>query len=150
MDPRTNNIGAYLEPEIANGEHTIVAGASLDGVKVTGETIDRIDFNSLVLETLWVTTLAITQTFSITIGEQQSDDDSDWDTETVVQAVTVAATGLVSAGATYKGLIEDDINLTAKKRYVRYNITPTLSASGTDTAAFLASVIKGGAVSKPA
>lgn len=107
-----------------------------DGVEVTGATIDTQDFHSAKLSIAFLTSLASGETLSFGVDIQESDDDSDWDTAEVVQADTVVATGTVSGE---NGVREYRIDLQgngqARKRYVRFNITPTLSASGTDTVA---------------
>lgn len=148
------DVGHAVKDVIANAQQdasgdTIIltAGATEDAVECEGETIDRLGFDSMKLVIGYITTLTDTKTLSFGIKEQQSADGSTWDTATVVQAATVAVTS--DGGGTEMGTVEANINLRSKKRYVRYNITPDLSATGTDTAIWTAVTILGGAVELP-
>ncbi len=143
-----DNIGGYIDPDIANAEALIVAGAGLDGLEVQGESIDMQNFNSLVISVACVATLAVDETLKITINEQTSTDDSTWATATAALAITTVLTG-ESGGSTEIGITNTSINTEGKARYVRYNVTPTLSAGSTDTAAFTATAIKGGSRTLP-
>jgi len=149
MHPTKNNIGAYLDNDIAGGKHLIVAGSGTDNVKVDGQTIDRLKFDSLVLSVAYIASLAATKTLSIAIEEQQSADNSNWDVATVVLASTVVLTGASGGSVGSVGVTNTNINLASKKRYVRYNITADLNNSGTDTASWVATAIKGGAYVHP-
>ena len=85
---------------------------------------------------------ADTETLSFTIDRQYSDDASSWDTAVEVQATIVVETA--SGAQDLHGVLELDQDLSAGKRYVRYNITPDLSAANTDTALFAATAVLGG------
>lgn len=148
------DIGHAVKDVIANAQATaagvavvLTAGATEDGVEVTGETIDRQGFDSMKLVISYLATLADTKSLSFGIKEQESADGSTWDTATVVQASTAAVTS--DGGTNEAGTVEANINLRSKKRYVRYNITPDLSATGTDTAVWTAAAILGGAEALP-
>lgn len=113
---------------------SITAAGSGDNTKVTGATIDTLDFHSAKVSIAYKTTLGTADTLSFAIELQESDDDSSWDTAEVIQALTVVETGAATAE---NGVREYRVDLQgngqARKRYIRFNITPDLSASGTDT-----------------
>lgn len=149
--------GAVLKDVYACGSQTAagaaictVAGATEDGTKVTGATIDRKGYGSLKLRTTFVATLTNTKTASFTVEEQQSSDGSTWDTATTVQAATVVATGTATVANFYDVQDHGDIDLGAKKRYVRYNVTPALSATSADDLIWTTSVSLGGPDKVPA
>jgi hypothetical protein len=153
---RNKNIGAYGKSVVANAQATaagvaivLTAGATEDGVEVQGQSIDCQGELSGKLIISYLATLAEDKTLSFTVKEQQSANNSSWDTATVTQAATVAATG-GSGGSNETGTVEFDLNLNAKKQYVRYNITPDLSATGTDTAVWSAAMFRGGSDVLPA
>lgn len=149
------DIGNTVKADLANASATAagaaiatVAGATEDGVEVEGETIDMRGYQSLKLCIPWLASLADAETFSLTVKEQQSSDDSAWDTATTTLALEVQATS--SGGTNENGCREISIDCSGKKRYVRYNITPTLSAGSTDLAVWAAVAVKGGAEALPA
>ena len=144
-----NNIGKMIDTDIAGGKHLIVAGSGTDNAKATGETIDRLKFDSIVLSVAYIATLAATKTLSITIEEQQSADGSIWDTATATLATTVVLTGASGGSTGVLGVTNTNINLASKKRYIRYNITADLSNTSSDTASWLATVTKGGSYTEP-
>lgn len=143
MFPFNNDINAYLDSAVAFAKHGVVAGGGADGVKVTGETIDRQKYQSLSLMIGAVATLAQGETLSITVEEQQSDDGSTWDTATAVVTLTDFLTG-DTGGSTESGVSQQGIDLQGKKRYVRYNVTPDLSNTATDTCAVVGIAVLGG------
>jgi len=119
----------------------ITAAGTGDNTKVTGETIDRKGSSgslpdSGVLAIGWQTALTNTKTLSFAVELQESSDGSSWDTAEVVQALTVVKTA--TSSTTYHGVTEYTIGLSSRKRYIRFNITPDLNASGTDTAVYAA------------
>jgi len=148
--PFLNNIGAYLDPEAACAKHLIEAGTGTDNSKKTGATIDRQGYYSLTLAIIWIANLAASKTISFAIEYQESADGSDWETAVAIQASTVAGTGVSGGSTGLTGLVETDINLNARMRYIKFNITCDLSNTGTDTAAFTSAAILGGAIDKPA
>jgi len=118
----------------------VTAGAGLDALEVTGQTIDRKASSgtalahSIDLATAWLAALTDTKSLSFTINLQESADDSTWDTAEAVQAVTVEQ--LATATTNYRGTNRQRIDLMDRKRYIRFNVTPTLSNTATDTASF--------------
>ena len=142
-----NDIGAKLI-WAAGGALTATAGGSGDAALATGSTIDRLGYASGKFAMFVNTTLASDKQLDAQVVYQLSANDSDWDTavallsQTVVEAVTTA----ITAG---KYIVEKDINLDPLKRYIRFNVTPDLSATGTDTAAIQWGVVLGGYYSNP-
>jgi chaperonin GroEL (HSP60 family) len=162
----SQDLGSHVVATRANGSQTAagvpiltVAGATEDGVKVTGLTVDRFQgtkkgmADSLVLALTYNATLANTKTIAFAIEYQESADDSTWDTAIVVQASTVAATG-DGVSTEFTGVVEKSVDLrgvataiaarSLGKRYIRFNITPDLSNTGTDEAAWEAVAILAG------
>lgn len=147
MFSKIANIGAHLLSTIISAGSLVAAGAG-DATKVTGQTINRDGYGSGVIAIAWSATLANTKTISFAVEVQESSDGSSWDTAVVLQAATVAKTA--DSSTTFYGVVEIDENLTGRKQYVRYNITPDLNASGTDTAVWGATFVLGGANRMPA
>lgn len=141
------DVGNYIKP-VAVGAGTATAGGSGDNTKVTGQTINRQGFLSGVLAVAFKATLAEDETVSFAVEVQESADGSNWGTAEVLQAATVAATG-DTGGSTEYGVVEINENLKGRKKYVRYNITPDLSATTTDTLTWGATFVLGGADVKP-
>jgi hypothetical protein len=124
------------------GVNIVAAGAG-DNTKVTGETIDR--FAAYAGDTLGEVmsadlcvcaraVLAASKKLSIAIEIEEADNSSfTSSTTTVLQASTALLTDSGS-GSTLRGSSRLAVDLFARKRYVRFNVTPDLDASGTDTA----------------
>lgn len=130
----TNNSGAPI---------AITAGGTGDNTAVTGFTIDRQDYDSVSFLILWVAALANTESLDLNSVEyQESDDGSSWDTAVSLQDDKTLATS--SGGTNESGVEKIDLSLRGKKRYIRLNFTPDLSASGTDTAVLGAVAVLGG------
>jgi hypothetical protein len=138
------DLGAHTKSYDANASANsgapvlILAGGTGDGVKITGVTLDRYNGNAMadscVLQTGWLAALADTKTLSLAHELQESADGSTWDTAEAIQASTVVGTS--SGGTNERGVSVHDINMRGRKRYIRFNVTPDLSATGTDTATF--------------
>jgi hypothetical protein len=124
-----------------------------DNVKVTGTTIDRLRFPSGVLAIVYEATLTDEESISFAVERQESSDDDTWDAAVVVQALTIAETS--DGGGSVVGILSFSEDLSARKRYVRYNITPDLSAPApgeeetADTASWGASFTMGGGPINP-
>lgn len=122
------------------------AGGS--GVERTGETIDRLGDQSAVLGIAYRAELAASATLSLKVDRQQSLNGSSWDTAETIQALAVQATG-GTGGSTNSGLLELNQDLRDVKRYVRYNVTATLSAPTTDSVSWGAVFTAGSADALP-
>lgn len=122
---------------------TATAGGTGDNTKVTGATIDRQGFGSAAVSINYLAALAQGATLSFAVEVQESDDGTTWGTATALQSAAIAATG-GTGGSTEKGTVKVCDSYETRARYVRYNVTPDLSASGTDTLSFGVQAILGG------
>lgn len=124
-----------VEATVASGapELLVAAGAG-DNTAITGNTINRDTYGmpqSCLLVVSSYMNLADTETLSLAVEIQGSADGSSWDTATAIQTATVVKT---ASGAYTDGFTTSyRVYLGNQKQYVRFNCTPNLSASGTDT-----------------
>lgn len=141
------NIGATLALK-SIGAGTLTAGGTGDATKVTGNTIDRAPsggrtagdsstpapmFLSASLGIAGIAVLTSGKKLSMAVEIQDSSDGTNFNTAVVLQAslqVTPASLGTTEI----KWQNKIDVNLKPYQRYVRFNVTPDLDASGTDTA----------------
>jgi hypothetical protein len=147
-----NSAGQYMAAHDANSSENsdvpslVTAGGTGDGTKNTGKTIDRKSgtalAHSMVLVTGWLASLTDTKSISFTIELQESANDSSWDSAEVVQALTVEK--LATATTEYRGVNEQSIDLMTRKRYIRFNVTCTMSNTTTDIATFHSIGVLGG------
>lgn len=146
-----------VKPNLSAGSADVAtwgAHASLDvlstaggsGVAVTGATINRAGFMSGVLGVGFTARLAQAETLSLTVTREQSVDGTVWAAPETVHASSVVATG-GTGGSTVSGVLEVDQDFVhaEAKQYVRYNVTPTLSAPATDAASWGAVFVLGSA-----
>jgi hypothetical protein len=127
----------------------LTAGATEDGVKINGDSIIRRDFMSCVVGIVGQAKLAQDKTISFAVEYQDSTDGSTWNTAVAMQTSTVAATG-GTGGSTEGFKVDLPLNLYGLEKYIRFNVTPAMSATGTDTAVWAASCTLGGANQLPA
>lgn len=145
----SKNVGASLKTvAVATGSAT--AGGTGDDTAVTGATIDRLGFYSAVLGIAITATLTATKDCTVAVGIQESADGTNWDTEVALQAAASPFTAAqVAAGGAQLACVEIDVDLSGRKRYVRFNAKPNLSHTGTDTCVFGAVAVLGGADKVP-
>lgn len=149
LHPSTN-LGAFTKSYDGNASANsgapvlVTAGGTGDGVKVTGQTVDRYASGALadsaVVQTGYLAALTAAKTLSLAHEIQESDDDSTWDTAVAIEASTVKATG----AGNKRGVDVHDLDLRGRKRYFRINVTPTLSHTSTDTCTYHTVVTCGG------
>lgn len=130
------DVGAYLRvlPAFASATFTANSPATgTDGVPQAGLTIDRNDLDSLALSgklALLLTSASLgggaTATVEITVHD--SANGSDWDAVTPKVAHTAR---VLDDNANY--IEEFDIDIAALRRYVRFTVEITFSATATDT-----------------
>jgi len=136
------NIGALLTSAAAGAVFATAAGAG-DNTEVDGPYVDRSNHLSAKLVIAFKAVLQATETLSIAANLQ---DDADGAGAGVdfgdALANAVVATG-AGGGSTEEGTVELDVNLSGAKQYLRAQFTPNLSASGTDTAIVVATLILG-------
>lgn len=142
----SGNFGA-THKVLACGAARVTAAGAGDNTAITGASIDRLGYGSLTFAIAYKTTLASSETLKFAAEYQESSDNSNWDTATSLQAATTAETGVQTNKV---GKVEFDLDLAGKKRYIRFNFTPDLSASGTDTADVSAVAVLGDAQVLPA
>jgi hypothetical protein len=117
---------------------SLTAGGSGNNVQVVGATFDRESFanGSLPLSAefavLYSSALAATKTLTVAFDVQTSPDGATW-ADFATQAATLAATG-PAGGGTLTGQISLGVDLTMAQRYIRFNFTPDLTNTSTDTA----------------
>lgn len=153
-----------IDPKTSLGDHTVVqfascqqasggdpvlltAGATEDGVEIPGEAINRRDAMSCVLAIVGKAVLGSTETISFAVDYQESPDNSAWDTAVELQAATVAATYIAG---TEEFEVDLPLSLKGKKKFIRFNITPTMSAGSADIAVWGAACHLGGYNTLPA
>lgn len=137
LDPKTD-LGSHTVAAFANCQQDssgdpklLTAAATEDGVEVTGGSINRRDAMSCVLSIAGKAKLTEAKTISFGVKYQVSADNTNWDTAVVMQAATVAATG-GTGGSTEQFVVDLPLKLKGLKRWIRFNITPDMSAAGTD------------------
>lgn len=146
--PAFRNSGAFNKAVGCGAVSATAAGAG-DNTEITGATINRADHGypqSAKVVVSYKTTLSASETLKFGLKYQTSSDGSSWDTAVVVQAATTDKTG---AATNFVGEVEYDVDLSGLKQYVRFNLTPDLSASGTDTMVVSYVAMLGGARSLP-
>jgi len=134
------------EATVASGApEVLTAGGAGDGVKIVGNTVDRFAQGwpqSALLVVQSYLNLADTETLSLAVEIQESADGSTWDTAEAIAASTVVKT---ADGAFTDIHVESyTIHLGDRKRYIRLNVTPTLSAANTDVATVHGVLVLGG------
>lgn len=134
------NIGAYLTDGVVAVDQvaSFTAGAGGDNSAKTGNIVDRLaaGMDGLSCKVLigYKTTLSSAETLSFTVTVQHGDNSGLSDAATYK---SVAATAVKTGAATaFRGVYAIDVDLSSAKRYVRFNTTGDLSASGTDTAEY--------------
>jgi hypothetical protein len=145
------DIGAHLTSRFGGAGRALAAGAG-DNTEVDGGWVDRTGKFSAKVVISYTTTLAQDETLSFTANLQDASDSggtgaADFGT---AYAKTVVATG-GTGGSTETGVVEiGDFNLMTADNFIQAQITPDLSASGTDVATWGAVIVLGGAETLPA
>lgn len=143
---QNTNIGDLVKIARAGANIAATAGGSGDDTEVTGVIIDRLAIgtpSSAVLAISFTATLAQGETLTVDYAVQQGAAANLSDAEALTTGSVVAATG-GTGGTTETGCVEIDLNVIAGGQYLRADITPNLSASGTDTAALASLLVFGG------
>jgi len=153
MTPEIKNIGGKISVARAGANAAVTAGGAGDNTAVTGVIIDRAAFGwpqSAVFAIPFTTTLAATQSLAINTCVVQSGENSGLSDATTLATRPNGNVATSAGGGTVTGVVEFDVNLSTAGRYLRFNYTPDLSASGTDTAALSSIAVFGGAIRLPA
>jgi hypothetical protein len=148
-----HDIGDLLKIAGASAFTSVTAAGAGDNTAVVGSTIDRLDAatgslaRSAAFALAWTTTLAATKTLSFkTVKVEQSSDGTNWDATayfTLTVDPGVVATG-PGGGGTVAGTTQVNVDLNSAKRYVRFDWTPDLSNTATDTATIVAAGVLAG------
>jgi len=153
MDPKTS-LGDHTVVQFANCQQSaagdpvlLTAGATEDGVEVTGEAINRRDAMSCVLSITGKAKLASGKTIAFGVKYQTSPDNSTWATAVVLQASTVAA---IYIAGVEEFEVDLPLSLKGKDKFIRFNITPDMSNTTTDIAVWSAACHLGGFNTLPA
>lgn len=141
---RTVYSGNVFATAAGTGDATAVTGATIDTqFTVTGKGGNAKDIlakaSSVKFSLTGKTTLTAAKTLSIACEYQESSDGSTWDTAVALLASTVVKTGAVTDSAITP--LEYNLSLESKKRYIRFNFTPDLSHTSSDTAVLSAIAI---------
>ena len=135
MNPRSNDIGAYIAPR-----HSVSPQSSAATATINGSSVDRDSFNSCVVVASAGAATGSPTGVSVAFKLQHSDTGSgDW--------TDFATGGALSAINTTARL---DVDLRMAKRYVRVVTTAALTGGSSPTILVGAAVILGGAVNLPA
>ena len=119
-----------VKPVTTNNDAT--AGGSGDDTKVTGDSIIKSGYDACLVSILGTLTVADTETLSFAVEIQDSADGASWNTATALKASTVVHTS--DGGDTDQSFtVPLEVDVSDYDKYIRFNITPDLSASGTDT-----------------
>lgn len=144
------NVAEYIDPKALSSSLSWTAGGASDAVTWTGISINREGFvtgsipRSMDAIVYYDATLASGKTLSLTWDLQDSPDGTNW-SDYQTEAATVIATG-PSGGGRVVGVARlldqstnapsgtPGANLSSARAYVRLNVIPHMSATGTDTA----------------
>jgi hypothetical protein len=146
------DIGSLVTVQRAIANTSLTAAGTGDNTAVVGAIHDRAAIGSpqsAVLAIPFTATLAATATLTIsgTVEHAEAANMSGAATLQTISA-TVVATG-PAGGGTVTGCLEVSVPLMGARRHLRANITPDLSAGGTDTAAVSGVFVFGGATRLP-
>lgn len=138
------DLGAQLSVKMVLTPRVIDGGTTTeDGVEVSSTAIDRLadtqhPYQSMVVAVPYSFTAIATNTGSITSNVQHSDNSSagweDFDDKdgSTANSVTLGSTASTAAQTT-DSVLKYDVDLSSAKRYVRVQVTPSLSGTSTET-----------------
>jgi hypothetical protein len=144
------SIADYVSAAPALQQTAVTAGGAGDNVEVNGLVFDRQSqelARSCALVVYGVATLAANQRLEISANLQDDTAAAFTATPTDLEGTLVNKVALQAGGTPLTNApwsVRLDVNLNPARRYVRAQITPNLSASGTDTAQVNAVMVLGG------
>lgn len=143
------DIGDLIQQVSASALATATAGGAGNNTQVTGSSIDRAAYGmprSAQFAVAYETALTSAKTFGITAAKvEHSADNSAWTT-----FATLTAPGTLATGAgTVDGIVTFNVDLNSAYRYIRFDWTPSLSNTATDTVSQIAHVVLGGTTHLP-
>lgn len=145
---RFHDGGAYCRSVFQAINKTATAGGSGDATEVDGAWVDRelsgvgmaMSAKLVIAYTATFGETGATLTFALNFQDATASDGSGSDDFDSAVTATTAATG-DSGGSTETGTFEVDIDLSGANQFIRAQITPNLSASGTDTCEWSAVIV---------
>ena len=153
MSSSMRDIGAYITSRYGIAITSVTAAGTGDATEVDGETVDRFALGgrnqSAKMIVAVQATLTSDKTITIEGNFQDSTNDSDWVDHGAALAAATVCTGQ-TGGTEEEGVIELDVDLSSANRYVRIQVTPDMSHTGTDTALVAGVIVFGGADALPA
>jgi hypothetical protein len=148
-----HDIAAFIRYVFATANAAFTAGGSGNNVQVVGVIVDRSAYDmplSTAIGIRWKATLQATQTLSLSWVLQHGTESNLGDASTFVSGgPTVVATG-PAGGGTLEGVLQIPVDLGGAEEFLRFEFTPDLSASGTDTGEADATFVFGGQSEIPA
>ena len=138
---QVRNGAELLKPLPAIPFTEVTAGGSGDATKITGLAVDRLDYGSGLLVISGNGTIGNTETVSLEVEIQDCDTEGGtYETAVVLEAdaVVLTASGALTNKRFEVGI---PIGLAQYKQWVKLNVTPNLSASGTDTLELMGSLV---------
>lgn len=163
---QSRGIGGFLDGARALANHSFASNSTSDNaVEVDGPSIDRKQNGKMPLSACllipWAATVASTKTakFECTLQTAASSTgpwadvkDENGNSVTLPSAKQIVATGTTST-TSFTGCVVWPVDLSACKRYIRVQVTPTLSSTSTgagDTIAYSGALAFGGHEEEPA
>lgn len=144
-----NDDGKSVKSEYLLNIPQWTAGSTVtDAVKQTTAVVDVLGYRSGKVVMAYDTTLSSTKKLNYTLSIQDSANNSDWNTAVVLASGLTIAT--YSTTTAVKDTYEVDMNLEPYGRYIKFNFTPDLTATDTDTCAMNLTFLKLGASALPA
>lgn len=145
------DVASLLEPALASAFTSVTAGGTGDNTAVTGTTLDRFALGGgslpLTVEFVlaWTATLAANKSLTFkNLKVEQSSDGSNWDSTAYATFTDPGAVATSAGGGTVTGVTKVGLDIKGAKRYIRFDWTPDLTASGTDTATVVAMAVLAG------
>lgn len=153
MNSLQKNLAAEVLALNGGGGRLVAAGAG-DNTKITGQTIDRGGasgsqmYQSCIVNVGWHANLGATKSLSLANEMQDSADGSNWNAAVPLYTSTIVATS--AGGGDVYGTTQSNIDLSKNARFIRFNPTPDLSNTSTDTAEVMQQVTLAGGNTLPA
>ncbi|HTK34556.1 MAG TPA: hypothetical protein VL358_04610 [Caulobacteraceae bacterium] len=146
MYSMSRDLASEVYPLFAASAVAATAGGSGDATAAPGDSIDLTAlpdrFESVAFAITAKSVLAATKTMTLTAKIETSADNSTW-SDLLASATVILSTG-AGGGSTEKAAAIIGASLENAQRYVRVNVTPDLSATGTDTTAIASTALFGG------
>lgn len=152
MNPKFHNGGAYCRSAFVAINKTATAAGTGDATEVDGAWIDRKPsdvgaFLSAKVIIAYTASLTADKTLAFAAQIRDATDSSGTGADDYGDAI--ASTVVASATGTNTGTVEIDVDLAAAREFIQVQVTPDLSASGTDTLEWSAVLVFFGADRQP-